>query len=239
MYHYRNIKHLFSSWEKKFLKSDKGVALLEFAIAVPILSLLFFGMVEISAVNYSSTKSNFANIIIAHAVASSLRLEDESSDANANNNINNKSDFINNIFRAAEKTVEGHVEGNKLQAVLTIIKNRHGATNPQKPFVLFQQNYKGLASEYFTYSRGTETSIDNSYMTRNAISPNNPGIEGYEFVGNEQVIVVETKFKYNANQSSGTNFLGTLFHGKEVEQTSGIIRVRIGAFNFLPDRTQI
>ena len=200
-------------------KHKSGAVFLEFGLVLPVLVTLFFGSLEVSNMIYVSQKNQTFAYMVANLVAS----QDDLTTQGIEDAKTVASQIVNSI-----KSINQFKKGVRV-SIIQKSSSRNDVA-PYRLFVFYQyNNHLGNASP-FSYSRGSQLEVDNSYVMANVLSPIEvQKLSGYNFAPGEQIIVVETDVDYTAPIF---NILGAKI-APRFAYTTTPIRPRAGAFRFL------
>lgn len=207
----------------KKLKDTSGSVVMEFSLILPVILLLFFGMIEISNFTYASQKNQTAAIVAASLVSSMNNLQDE---------------IVDDLLEVSEKVTEGIIDNGNYGIIVTIIQESATSNSPAGgpvPYVVYQRSYGNTAivNSKFSYTAGTAgADVDQNYVTNNEIDP--ADINNHTFNGRNQIVIVETSTIYTPIFNN--TFTNKIFNsGFQISFETPPSAVEIGHFRFLPD----
>jgi hypothetical protein len=205
-------------FKHNFFKNKQGVALLEFAIILPALLLIFTATIEISNFAFMSQKNQTAAIVASHLFANLSSYQE--------NDINNIAEISAKIF------------GNLIDDPLSdygIVATFMQSNADDDIHSIHQVTYgnTGLVHSNIGFSRGeAESDIDGAFIGRNKVSA--ADINHYTFIDNEQIVIVETAIVYKPIITSLISE-DLIASSTTISYKSEPTMMRIGRSNFLPD----
>jgi hypothetical protein len=240
MYIFKKIRH--------FLKHKKAVISIEFALLLPLLILLFFGVVEISNRLYAQQKNQTAAFMAQNLIGTSFILD--TTDINA----------VGNLLQ--NEILNGFTQGN-VSLVVTILGSRRSIIgyNPSPPtssplpvpdlYVVYRQSFGTDTSPTtrFPYNRGTAGSdIDIAYGNTNALDATTHAdiLAIHNTLGDvsnpmnsimNQYIIVEIESTYLPMLNVGA-YLG-LGANTIIRYETPLAVPRVGRYSLLPDDGEI